>query len=102
MKAKLLKKLRKKFTKRYVVVYVKERGWDYPVKRQCYKIICKKTGEVMSVSQSRKKIEDSLRGIIHIDIKDYLQKYGTKTQKVNIYPWCDNSKKLDDGLWIME
>lgn len=87
MKTVLLKKLRKKFTKCYKVVYVKERGWDYPVKRQCYKIICKKTGEVISVSQSIERIEYSLRGIIHIDIKDYLRKHGTKTQKVNIYPW---------------
>lgn len=87
MKAKLLKKLRKKFTKRYKVVYVgKQRGYDYPVKRY-YKIIDKKTGEVMSTSQSRKKIEDSLRGIIHIDIRDYLRRYGTKTKKVNIYLW---------------
>ena len=87
MKAKLLKKLRKKFTKRYTVVYVEERGWDYPVKRRCYKIICKKTREVMSVSQSRYKIENSLRGIVNADIKDYLQKHCTKKQKVNIYPW---------------
>lgn len=87
MKAKLLKKLRKKFTKRYEVVYVrKQRGWDRPVKRY-YKIIYKKTDEVMSVSRSRKDFEDSLRGIIHIDIRDYLRRYGTKTKKVNIYLW---------------
>ena len=87
MKTALLKRLRKKFTKRYVVVFVIiRRGWDRPVKRH-YKIIYKKSGEVMSTSQNRKKIEDSLREIINIDIKGYLQRHGAKTKIVNIYPW---------------
>lgn len=87
MKVKLLKKLRKKFTKRYKVVYVeKQRGWVCPVTR-CYKIIYKKTDEVMSISRSREEMENSLRKIIHMDIIYYLRKYGTKTKKVNIYLW---------------
>lgn len=86
MKAKLLKKLRKKFVKKYKIYYV--RRYTGYRRTEKYYVIYNENNDIITTHKTEESVKIQLVHLVDIDIKNYLRDCGyEKKCKVNIYPW---------------